>query len=105
MVPRKSEVDDIISLFYNAFKGEGARKLFHRIRRHYTGISIKKIQKWLNSNKDHFKSNSIFSNKPPLTPVIYVLSVLDVFSRYLWLRPVSGKNSAEVLKNLKEIFR
>ena len=35
----------------------------------------------------------------------YVLSVLDVFSRYMWLQPLSGKNSAEVLKHLKEIFR
>ena len=133
IVPRKGEVDDIISFFYNAFKGEGARKLFPRIRRHYTVISIKRIQKWVNSNEDHFKTNPIFSNKPPLTPVIsnsvqgcnqidlvdmrsmavstngtqynYVLSVLDVFSRYLWLRPLSGKNSVEVLKNLKQIFR
>ena len=133
IVPRKDEVDDIISFFYNAFRGEGARKLFRRIRWHYTGISIKRIQKWLNTNEDHFKTNPVFSNKPPLTPVIskslqgcnqidlvdlrsmavstngiqynYVLSVLDVFSRYLWLRPFSGENSAEVLKHLKEIFR
>ena len=63
-VPRKDEVDDIISFFYNAFKGEGARKLFSRFGRHHTGISIKRIQKWLNS------TNPIFSNKPPLTPVI-----------------------------------
>ena len=118
IVPRKDEVDDIISFFYNAFKGEGARKLFPRIRRHYTGISIKRIQKWLNSNEDHFKTNLIFSSKPHLTPVIsksvqgcnqinlvdmrtmavltngtqysYVLSVLDVFSRYLWLQPSKG---------------
>ena len=113
-MPRKDEVDDIISFFYNDFKGEGVRKLFSRIRRYYTGINIKRIQKWLNSNKDHFKTNLIFSNKPPLTPVIsksvqgynqidlvdmrlmvvlsnctqynYVLYVLDVFSRYQRLR-------------------
>ena len=113
-VPRKDEVDDIISFFYNDFKVEGVRKLFSRIRRYYTGINIKRIQKWLNSNKDHFKTNLIFSNKPPLTPVIsksvqgynqidlvnmrlmvvlsnctqynYVLYVLDVFSRYQRLR-------------------
>ena len=36
IVPQKDEIDDIISFFYNAFKGEGARKLFPRIRRHYT---------------------------------------------------------------------
>ena len=90
------------------------------VTRHCTGISIKRIQKWLNSNEDHFKSNPIFSNKPPLTPVFsksvqgcnqidladmrsmavstngtqynYVLSVLDVLSRYLWLRPLSGSD-------------
>ena len=45
IVRRKDEVDDIVSFFCNAFKGEGARKLFARIRRHYTGISIKRIQK------------------------------------------------------------
>ena len=69
-MPRKDDVDDIISFFYNAFKGEGARKLFPRIRRHYTGINIKRIQKWLNSNENDFKTNPILSNKPPLTPVI-----------------------------------
>ena len=104
-----------------------------KIRQQYTGISIKIIQKWLNSNEDHFKINPIFSNKLFLTPVTsksiqgcnqvdlvdmrlmavstnggqynYVLSVLDVFSRYLWFRPLSSKNSAEVLKYLKDIFR
>ena len=115
-VHRKDEVDDIVSFFYNAFKAQGASKLFSRIRQHYNGKSIKRIQKWLNSNKDHFKTNPIFSNKPTLTPVIskavqkcnqidlvnmrsmavlgsctqynYVLSVLDVFSRYLRFRPL-----------------
>ena len=60
----------MISFFYNAFKGESTYKLFPRIRRHYSGINIKRIQKWLNSNEDHFKKNPIFSNKPLLTPVI-----------------------------------
>ena len=115
-MPQKDQLDDIISFLYNYFKGEGVRKLFSRIRRHYTGISIKRIHNWLNSNKDHFKTNPIFSNKPPLTPVIsksvqgcnqidlvdmslmvvlsnctkynYVLYVLDVFSRYQMLRPL-----------------
>ena len=43
---RKDEVDDIVSFFYNAFKSEGVRKPFSRIRRPYTGISIKRFQKW-----------------------------------------------------------
>ena len=75
----------------------------------------------------------MFSNKPPLTPVVtdsvqsthqidlvslefipilregkvydHVLSVLDVFSRYLQLRPMAGKQSRDVVIHLKEIYR
>ena len=104
-----------------------------RIKRFYTGISIKRIQKWLNSNENHFKTNPIFSNKPPLSPVVsktvqgcnqidladmrsmsvtkdgfeynYILSLLDVFSRFSELRPLSSKDSNEVLMHLRAILR
>ena len=70
IVPEKSEIDKIVSFFYHTYKGEGVRKIQPRIKRFYTGISIKRIQKWLNSNENHFKINPIFSNKPPLSPVV-----------------------------------
>ena len=57
-------------ILLQCFQGEGARKRFSKIRQHYTGIRIKIIEQWLISSKDHFKTNLIFSNKPPLTPVI-----------------------------------
>ena len=129
IVPQKGENDKIISFFYHTYKGEGARKIQRRIKRFYTGISIKRIQKWLNSNENHFKTNPIFSNKPPLSPVVsktvqgfnqidlvdmrsmsvakdgveynYILSLLDVFSRFLELRPLSNKDSNEVLMHLR----
>ena len=69
IVPQKGEIDKVVSLFYHTYKAEGARKMQPRIKRFYTGISIKRIQKWLNSNENHFKINPIFSNKPPLSPV------------------------------------
>ena len=59
----------ILHLLY-CFQGEGACKRFSRIRRHCTGISIKRTEKWLNISKYRFKTNLIFSNKPPSTPVI-----------------------------------
>ncbi|CAC5360464.1 unnamed protein product [Mytilus coruscus] len=34
----------------------------------------------------------------------YVLSILDVFSRYVWLRPLQNKNSATVKRELKSLF-
>ena len=70
IVPQKGEIDKIVSFFYHAYEGEGARKIQPRIKRFYTDISIKRIQKWLSSNKNHFKTNPIFSNKPPLSPVV-----------------------------------
>ena len=108
IVPQKGETDKIVSFFYHTYKCEGARKIQPRTKRFYTGISIKRIQKWLNSNENHFKTNPIFSNKPSLSPVVsktvqgcnqidlvdmrsmsvtkdgvecnYILSLLDVFS-------------------------
>ena len=133
IVPQKGQTDKIVSFFYHTYKGEGARKIQPRIKRFYTGISIKRIQKWLSSNENHFKTNPIFRNKPPLSPVVsktvqwcnqidlvdmrsmsltkdgveynYILSLLDVFSRFLELRPLSSKDSNEVLMHLRAIFR
>ena len=34
----------------------------------------------------------------------YVLSVIDVFSRFVWLRPLSGKNSKCIASELEKIY-
>ena len=113
IVPKKGEIDEIVSFVDYAYRGEGARKIQPRIKSFYTGISIKRIQKWLNSYENHFNINPIFTNKLPLSPVFsktvqgynqidlvdmrsisvtrngaeykYILSLLDVFSRFLKL--------------------
>ena len=133
IVPQKSEIDKIVSFFYHTYKGEGVRKIQPRIKSFYTNISIKRIQKWLSSNENHFKINPIFSNKPPLSPVVsktvqgcnqidlvdmrpmsvtkngveynYILLLLDVFSRFWELRLLSSKDSNEVLMHLREVLR
>ena len=133
IVPQKGEIDRIVSFFYHTYKCEGAEKIQPRIKRFYTDISIKRIQKWLNSNENHFKISPIFSNKLPLSPVVsksvqgcnqtdlvdmrsmsvtkngvefnYILSLLDIISRFLELRPLSSKDSNEVLTHLRGIFR
>ena len=55
LVTQRDEMDKIVSFFYHIYKGEGERKIKPRIKRFYTDISIKQIQKWLNSNKINFK--------------------------------------------------
>ena len=123
IVPQKGEIDKIVSFFYHMYKGEDTRKMQPRITRFYTAISIKRIQKWLSSNENHFKINPIFNNKPSLSPVLsktiqgcnqidlvdmrsmsvakdgveynYILSLLDVFSRFLELRLLPTKISTK----------
>ena len=34
----------------------------------------------------------------------YILTVQDVFSRYVWLRPLTGKGSKQVPKELRELY-
>ena len=130
---QESEIDKIVSFFYHTYKGKRARKIQPRVKRFYTGTSIKQTQKWLNSNENHFKINPISSNKPPVSPVVsktvqgcnqidlvdmssmsltkngvgynYILSLLNVFSTFLELRPLSRKDFNEVLMHLRGIFR
>ena len=93
---------------------------------------VLKESKMPKSNENHVKINPIFSNKLPLSPVVsktmqgynqadlvdmrcmsvtkngvefnYIFSLLDVFSRFLELRPLSRKDSDEVLTRLRGIF-
>ena len=128
IAPQQDEIDQIVSFFCHTYKGEAERKIQPRIKKLYSDIGIKRIQKWLNSNENHFKINPVFSNKPPLSPVVsktvqgckqtdlvdmtsmsvtkngveynYILSILDVFSRFLEFSPLSTKDSNEVLIHL-----
>ena len=72
IVPQIGEIVKIVSFSYHTYKGayEGVPKIQPKTNRFYTGISIKRIQKNLNSNENHFKINPIFSNKPSISPVI-----------------------------------
>ena len=98
-------------------------KLWTRIRGHYTNISRKQVQKWLNNCKEHGEEFPIFSNKRKLRAVLanqpmdqvqvdlvdlsstpsfagettyrYVITFLEVFSRYLVLAPMLDKTAAE----------
>ena len=130
--PRKARVTKIIDVFYKIYKGEGARKLHKRILLSYAGITRNDIQTFINENPEHCRKNPIFANKPPLQPVVshtpnnrhqidlvsfekdpqvkdgkvysYALSVLDVFSRYVFLRPTTSKEPKEVKEILNNIY-
>lgn len=115
---------------YDRSKGSGARKLYKTITQVYCGVSEREIQAILNTLEVRQKLKPKFTNKAPLRPVqssrvweqvqadlvtmtactfkgytfVYVLSVLDVFSRFLILRPLTSKSSGEVADALSQVF-
>lgn len=131
IIPRPSEVPRIIEYFYNEYKGENGRKLWHRIRHVYCNISRQRVQLWLNSCEKHGTNYPLFKNKNKLKPVAsdqpmdqvqvdlvdfsarpsvsadktyrYVFAFLDVFSRFLVLAPMEGKTATEAAALFKEV--
>ena len=133
MVLRSSEVEKVIQYYLAKYKGANCYKLHSRTRDSFAGVSKNVIQDWINSNRKHCESHKIFENKDPLQPIIakspmdvcqidlvimekhpskeynnktyfYILNVMDVFSRYIILKPLQPKESLEVASHLRVIF-
>ena len=129
----KNEVKECIQKYYVKYKGAGARKLHQIISKAFTGVSEREVQHYINSQPKAQRVNPKFTNKVTPKPVQssgvlnqvqidlvdmsaspssvtqdftykYILVVLDVFSRFCFLRPLHTKSSAEVASRLIEIF-
>ena len=126
------EIEPCMNFFYRLSLGDGATKLVHRISEHYVGISKNRIVSFLNTHPVHSKLNPSFKNKAPLQPILtqqimerhqidlvsfeknsverdgkhyaYVLSIIDCFSRYLWLRALKNKQSKTVAQHLEQVY-
>lgn len=131
---KSCEVENCIKLYYNKYKGSGARKLYRVICRIFSGVTERDIQAYINRIPKQQRVHPKFTNKLPLNPVQsgkvlnqvqidlvdmsaspsvtdtpgitykYILVVLDVFSRFSFLRPLRSKSSSEVAQRLIEIF-
>ena len=127
-----NEVHGCIEKHVTKCKGAGARKIHNRICRTFVGVTHHQIQIHLNKCKMSQRLNPLFRNKPALIPVTsegvfdqvqmdlvtmehstvlkgnqtfkFVLVVLDIFSRFMFLRPLETKFSAEVAKQLVHLF-
>ncbi|XP_067654016.1 uncharacterized protein [Haliotis asinina] len=132
IVIRKSDVESIIAKFYKELRGSGAKKIKSMINEYYAGISKDTIQDFIDRQTDRQQLRPAFSNAPNLKPVIskkpmgrhqvdlvdlsgmqvtiggetflYVLSVIDVFTRFLWLRPLSSKSASSVAIELYRLY-
>ena len=127
-----NEINPCIEFFYKLSLGDGAAKLVKRINEHYFGISKNHVISFLNAHPFHSKANPSFKNKAPLQPIkaqqimerhqidlvslekypvnldghqySFVLSIIDCFSRFLWLRPLGNKGSQTVAEKLEEVY-
>ena len=132
IVLKKSEVTNLVKSFHKQTKGEGARKLQKHIQNIYSGTGEKPIHKVLNNMKEQQNFRPAFKNKAPLRPISakavqernqidlvdmsslpitidgktykYILSVIDIFSRYLHLRPLESKESVGIARELINIY-
>ena len=128
----KDEVKSCINAYYNKCKGAGARKLYNSICKVFIGVTHREIQTYINSLPTHQQLHPHFINKPALKPVTshgvmdqiqidlvdmqtcpvesggktfrYILVVLDVFSRYIFLRALQRKSSTEIASHVLQLI-
>ncbi len=132
IVVKKSDIPDIAKKGFDATKGSNTRKVNIRLREKYSGLSEKAVQRAFHSSRQCQLLRAKFPNRPPLKPITakqvqerhqidlldmtgwkvthgrvtykYVLTVQDVFSRYVWLEPLKGKSSHEIARHLEDIY-
>nr|XP_054768497.1 uncharacterized protein LOC129276082 [Lytechinus pictus] len=131
MVLKKSQIRDIVMEEYFKTKGAGARRIYHMLMRKFSGISEEVVQNILSQCSTHQRMNVRFTNRAPYIPITakhvmeriqidllkmrtaatykkrtyrYILTAIDVFSRYTWLRPMKTKSSTNVARHLSKFF-
>ncbi|KAL9960366.1 hypothetical protein ACROYT_G033814 [Oculina patagonica] len=131
-VVKKSLIPVVVGKTFDKAKSGGCKKLRNRAASSYAGVSEKNILQVTSSDLKYQVHNARFTNKAIPKPVTanhvqsqhqidlvdlskdpvrhngkvykYVLSVIDVFSRFLWLVPMESKSSSRVAKLLQQIY-
>ncbi|KAL9983848.1 hypothetical protein ACROYT_G006088 [Oculina patagonica] len=131
-VVKKSLIPVVVGKTFDKAKSGGCKKLRNRAASSYAGVSEKNILQVTSSDLKYRVHNAKFTNKAIPKPVTanhvqsqhqidlvdlskdpvrhngkvykYVLSVIDVFSRFLWLVPMESKSSSRVAKLLQQIY-
>ena len=129
---KKEEMDACVKMYHNKYKGAGIRKLYKAIAKRFAGVSERDVALVVSSMHKAQRVKPTFTNKAPLHPVKssgvmhqvqadlvdmksypitvdsesfkYILVLLDVFNRFIFLRPLKSKSAAEVASILLKIF-
>ena len=131
-VVKKSSISKFVSKTFDNNKSGGVKKLRLRAANSLAGLSEKQILGITNVEKKYRIFNAKFLNKPTPRAVLvkdvqtqhqidlvnlsnmkvtyrgktfrYILSLMDVFSRYHWLRPLESKHPSAIAHHLNEIY-
>ena len=131
-VVKKSSIASVVATTFDQAKPSGCKKLRNRAAAGFAGLSERNIHRVTNNQAKYRIHNVKFTNKASPRPVTartvqgqhqidlmdlckeavnhnghvykYVLSVMDIFSRYLWLRPLEKKSSQDVSQALQRIY-
>lgn len=122
----------VVGKTFDECKSAGVKKIRLRAASSYAGISERQILRITNNNIKYRKFNAKFTNKAVPRPVRakhvmeqvqldlvnlksqavvwegktyrYILSMMDIFSRYHWLAPLQRKFPSHVAPHLNRIF-
>ena len=75
-----SEIDNIMSYFYQKYKGENSFKILMRLREYFVRIPEDRKQSFINRNGGHCPKHPIFSSKEGCKPIIANGKISDRFS-------------------------
>ena len=129
---KTSEIHKVVEKAFDESKSAGARKLRLRTAHKYSGMSEKKILEVVTGDNKFRRFNAKFTNKAAPRPVRakevmgqlqvdlvnmnsqkvvfkgktyrYILSLMDIFSRFHWLAPLTRKFPSHVAPHLDRIF-
>ena len=128
---KRSEIKTLVKQTFDKRKS-GDKKVYRRGNEGFAGLRQRKTCRAIMEDKTSRKFNVKFTNKARPRPVRvkaihdqhqidlinmknmavvykgktykYILSLLDVFSRFHWLYPLESKHSSGIKKKLKKIY-
>lgn len=131
-VLQKDVLKSVVKHAFNVASGCGARPLYVNLKKDYSAVSERNILKEYKKSKKYQKFFPTFDNKPLMKPITadrvnerwqihlidmkndkikekdetyrYILSILNVFSRFLILIPLKRKTSGQIANELERIF-
>lgn len=101
-VVKKSTISGLVSKLFDDAKSGGWKKLRNRAAAGFVGLREK--QQTVTAKSVHLMDLSKDAVEHDRRVYRYVLSVMDVFSRYYWLRPLEKRASHHISQALKAIY-